>query len=161
MGERPDPTCDRYGKRWPRLKQTVDTYMREDPPTQPKLAIPITVIHHLLKRSWLRRQNTPSVLLQQAVADLTCIAFYFLLRVGEYTKPRSNSRKLTIPFDVKHVTFRNADGHIIPNTSTFDTLCTAKRVTITIPRSKNGMKGQTITQDCTGTNFSPVQSIAC
>ena len=160
MGELPNPTLDRTGERWARLKRTLENFKLQDPPTEPQLAIPITVVHRILRQSWRHPHSTRTALKHQAIADLINIAFYYLLRVGEYTKPRSQDPKLTIPFAVKHVTFWTRAGRKIPSTSSFAQLCTAARATIKIPRSKNGMKGQAITQDCTGTDFSPVRSLA-
>jgi hypothetical protein len=42
--------------------------------------------------------------LQEAINDLNNIAFYFLLRVGEYTHVSSKKRTLTIQFRVQDIT---------------------------------------------------------
>jgi hypothetical protein len=59
----------------------IKKFRDEDPPAQPKLAIPVSTITTISKNyRW-----TPHL---SAVADLTLIAFFYLLRVGEYTTPR-------------------------------------------------------------------------
>jgi hypothetical protein len=52
---------------------------------------------------------------QQATADLTMIAFYYLLRVGKYTiKGSRNSTKQTVQFKYKDVSFfkKNTRGQL-------------------------------------------------
>ena len=116
--------------------------------------MPVTVPEHLLLS--LTQQSDPK---QVAIADLTNIAFYYLLRVGEYTKPR-NTKTLTIPFRVMDITFRNSSGQLIPNHSPLEILLQATEATIQIPDQKNGEKGQCIHNECTGTILSPVKSLA-
>ena len=93
------------------------------------------------------------------MARLITVAFYYLLRVGEYTKP-TNKRKRTIPFCVGDVTFRTANGYIIPNTAKLSHLLQASEATLKIDNQKNGSRGQTIHQECTGKNTSPVRALA-
>ena len=95
-----------------------------------------------------------------AEADLATIAFYFLLRVGEYTPARSNHNKHTHTFCVKNVIFWDSNGFLIPHTSTPAQLDKATKAAIVIPTQKNGIKGQCIHQDCTGTAYSPVKALA-
>lgn len=132
----------------------IQGYKRSDPRSQPQLAVPVGVPEHLLSLAF--NQNNPQF---SAVADLANIAFYFLLRAGEYTRPR-NKKQLTVPFRVMDVTFRDASGRLIPNTAPLVTLLTATEATIRIPDQKNGMKGQCVHQKCTHTPFSPIHSLA-
>ena len=47
---------------------------------------------------------------QKAIANLTLIAFYYLLLVGEYTcRRRHSDEKQTVQFRVKDVTFFKCD----------------------------------------------------
>ncbi len=59
----------------------IKKFRDEDPPAQPKLAIPVSTITAISEN--YRRTSHLS-----AVADLTLIAFFYLLCVGEYTTPR-------------------------------------------------------------------------
>ena len=81
------------GKRCP-FKETEDNYVlpikrlveglkRDDPPAIPQLAVPIAVPEECCKRGL-----ASSSYCEQATGDLTIIAFYYLLRCGEYTAPR-------------------------------------------------------------------------
>ncbi len=64
-----------------RLQQTLDGWHHEDPPTSKKLPVKSDVPEYLVNKSGHRLATA----LDQAVADLTTIMFYYLLCVGEYT----------------------------------------------------------------------------
>ena len=115
------------------------------------------MVEHTLHHALATAQANNSHL--QAQADLCNIAFYFLLRVGEYTHPRTTGTRNTKPFAVKNVTFWNG-SRIVPNTASLDQLLQATSATIVIPRQTNGVKGQSIHQQCTGTRLSPIKSLA-
>ena len=59
-----------------------------------------------------------------------------------------------------HITFRDSNGNLIPNDSPLSVLLTAAEATIRIPDQKNGVKGQCIHVQCTGSKFSPIKSLA-
>ena len=86
-------TCELVGEPSPIL-QTEKTYKvpvawlvegfrREDPPSTPQLAIPVTVPEQCLISGYKSDSNK-----QKAIGDLAIISFYYLLRVGEYTNPK-------------------------------------------------------------------------
>jgi hypothetical protein len=77
-------------------------YRRDDPKSSPQLAVPVSITEHLLNQHWAHPQHCPQ---REAIADLTNVAFYYLLRVGEYTKPRATATN-TIPIRIKDITFR-------------------------------------------------------
>jgi hypothetical protein len=64
-----------------RLQQTLDGWRHKDPPTSKKLPVKSDILEYLVNESGHRLATA----LNQAVADLTTIAFYYLLRVREYT----------------------------------------------------------------------------
>ena len=88
-------------------------------------------------------------------------AFYYLLRVGEYTRPRttSSNSKRTINFRVNDVGFFK-EGKILPRTSSLKTLLTADACTLKIENQKNGRMGETIHHEKTGTKQCPVIALA-
>ena len=117
------------------------------------------LVHHMTET--LHSTHSPAVRpMAQATADLTTIAFYYLLRVGEYTQPPTDKRRNTHPFAVHNVTFWDAEDRIIPVESPWARLQQATAATITIPRQKTGRKGQSIHQQCTGLPTSPVKALA-
>ena len=133
----------------------MECYRREDPPPQPKLAVPISVAHHAL----LQGQLSPDPK-QTAIGELICTAFYYLLRVGEYTHSPPKNRTRTQRFRVQDVFFRRADHSLIPNTAPLSELLTATHATLQISNQKNGRRGQCIHHHCTGVATSPVKALA-
>ena len=128
-------------------------YKQQDPIAKPKLAVPVTVPHHIVLTG-LSSKDAKT----RAVGDLCCIAFYYLLRVGEYTYEKQ--RKRTQRFRIKDITFRRADHSIIPNTAPLHDLWQAKFATLRISNQKNGLRGQCIHQECTGLSTSPIKALA-
>ena len=88
------------------------------------------------------------------------IAFYYLLRVGEYTKQQGSKKKRTVAFRLSDITLRDCKGKPIPHTAPLSTLLQATEATLRITNQKNGVKGQCIHNECTGDNGSPVKSLA-
>ena len=96
--------------------------------------------------------------LQEATGHLAVIAFYFLLRSGEYTKPRKVKRNgkmvratRTVQFRVRDIGFWK-DGKILPRRSPLSLLLQADSATMKITNQKNGRTGQTLHQESTGSN---------
>ena len=94
------------------------------------------------------------------------VAFYYLLRVGEYTKPRyviQQGKKVpatrTRQFTVADVGFFK-EGRLMPRSSSLDTLLTCDMGVLKISNQKNGRMGETITQEATGTAMCPVRALA-
>ena len=136
---------------------------RQDPPAVPQLAVPIAVPKHMLRTAQVI--NTPLAL---AVGDLTIIAFFFLLRIGEYTRPpidlrtkqpKSNSKR-TVQFRLGDIGFFK-NGKILPRKSKLSILLTADEVTLKITDQKNGTMGQVIHHKATHRSSDcPVQAVA-
>jgi hypothetical protein len=148
-----------------RLDQQMKNYRREDPATSPQLAVPVSITESMLRFARSKAHRGRRNALLEAIADLICIAFYYLLRVGEYTnthgsKPKKDLRTQTKPFRVRDITFRNSNGKCIPNNASLDRLLAASEATMRIPNQKSGVKGQCIHNECTETEFSPVKCLA-
>ena len=140
----------------------VEGLRREDPPAVPQLAVPVTVAHHAFAEGLFFAESEKL----KASGCLASIAFYFLLRVGEYTKPRfvtRNNKKVratrTIQFSVGNIGFFK-DGKILPKTSPLEVLLTADAATLKISNQKNGRMGDTIHQKATGKDGCPIQALA-
>ena len=95
----------------------------------------------------LQRQAAESghATINAAIGDLATVAFFFLLRVGEYTMPAANRKTRTVQFRVKDVTFYK-NNVILPLTSPLATLLSADGVSLNISNQKNGTRGETIHQ---------------
>ena len=75
------------------IERQLEGYKRADPPAQAKLAIPVKVVNHIHDVG-----QAKATARAMAIADMCLIAFYFLLRVGEYTAPRKGADTRTVQF---------------------------------------------------------------
>ena len=89
----PNPTYRSEGRYWLKLERLIEAYRRQDPPPQHKLAVPVAVVNHLMAVGG--KSNSDKL---KAICDMSAIAFYFLLRVGEYTGHRRTERRWTKQF---------------------------------------------------------------
>jgi len=83
---------------------------------------------------------------QQAVGDLTVIAYYYLLRIGEYTtKTRRKKKTRTRQFRAKDVTFFKLNEHgrlePLPKWARDSEILAADAATLRISNQKNGHAG--------------------
>ena len=102
LAAKPNP-CYKDGytpKYWKALEQQIEAYRRQDPVPQPKLAVPVTVPHWCVATGLA--STSPK---DRAVGDLTNVAFYYLLRVGEYTYLPPTRKRRTQQFRVRDVKF--------------------------------------------------------
>jgi hypothetical protein len=139
----------------------VEGYRREDPPAIPQLAVPITVPNAAYNAAM--ESSDPKI---QATGCLTLIAFYFLLRVGEYTRPRyirRNGQQVratrTIQFTYMNVGFFK-DGKVVSRTSPLSTLLQCDSATLKITNQKNGRMGDTVHHKANGSQMCPVKALA-
>jgi hypothetical protein len=65
----------------PCLQQMLDGFRKADAPTQKQLPVEADVPEYLVKLG----QDPEARELDCAIGDLTMVAFYYLLRIGEYT----------------------------------------------------------------------------
>ena len=96
---------------------------------------------------------------QKAVADIAIIAFYYLLRVGEYTHTPASTKKLTQAFRLQDVTLwenQTILDHNLPLTALL-IRCTA--ATLRISNQKNGKRNQAIHHYATTTDTYPVKAL--
>ena len=158
LDELPNPLYSQQGlgrTYWKRLDRAINSYKTEDPATSPQLAVPVAITEHLVEKG----NNPTSSRKTQAACDLCNIAFYYLLRVGEYTLTSSKKRKRTVQFQLQNITLRK-NGQAIPHTAPLHDLLQADEATLKITNQKNGTKGQCIHNECTGTKYSPIKSLA-
>ena len=70
-----------------RIKRAVEGWRREDPLAIPQLAVPVTVPLQMAEAAYQF-----GTAFAKAIADLTLIGFFYLLCVGEYTRPQVVTR---------------------------------------------------------------------
>jgi hypothetical protein len=139
----------------------VEGMRRDDPPAIPQLAVPIGVANAVFEA------GTCSPLQHvKTVGCLTLTAFYYLLRVGEYTQPRFvtlNGTKVratrTKQFIVGNVGFFTGNT-VLPRTSPLSMLLSASSATLKITNQKNGRMGDTIHQKAISGPNCPVVALA-
>jgi hypothetical protein len=84
----------------PAVQVVLDWYGKTDPPTNKKLPVESDVPELLVDLGY-GKGGTPH---SQAIGNLALIAFYYLLRIGEYTiKSKCNNTKQTVQFKLKDV----------------------------------------------------------
>jgi hypothetical protein len=95
----------------------------------------------------------------EAVTDVVIIAFFYLLRVGEYTTPHSTRTKKTIPLrdcDIR-LWYR---GKIIPHSAGLWALVQVNSATICIAHTKNGTNGTVVHYEAIGGPICPIAAMA-
>jgi len=141
-----------------RLARQLEAYRRNDPPTQQKLAIPLSIPKWIFLNS--RTSNNPHM---RAIGELCLIAFFFLLRVGEYTTNKNNDIADN-PHRTRTQQFRLGDIKFYANHQaiTLDQLKAnpnkADLVRLRIANQKNGRRGQTLSHTATTKPTCPVKA---
>ena len=139
------------------LDPAFSSYIKQckkiDPAPQPQQALPMSTVRWIadrLSKGPLRRVRI--------AAHLIVVAFFFLLRVGEYT-PSSQPRQ-TIPLRKKDIKLWRKHKRL-SNDSPLEVLLTADAVTIKMENQKNGKKDSILHhEDSRIPGFSPVSSMA-
>lgn len=119
------------------LTMQMETYRREDPATDKQVAVPVSIPNFIFLDT--RNSNDRRV---KAIGELTLIAFYFLLRVGEYTYHGKGARR-TQQFRLCDLKFF-AKGHQIQPETLPKLAGMVDLVSMTIDNQKNGHRGQTL-----------------
>jgi hypothetical protein len=96
----------------------------------------------------------------KAIGDMCLIAFYFLLRVGEYTSHRKGANTRTVQFRARDIVFWDENLCRIPNEASLEKLLQAHSATMTIDNQKNGTRGGTIHQNALKTQRCPIKGLA-
>ncbi len=135
----------------PRLQQTYDGWRKQDPPTSKMLPVESDVPEWLVDRG----RDALATELDKAVGDLVMVAFYYLLRIGEYTvKGTRNDTKQTVQFKLEDVTFfrKNSEGNLrcVPRDAPEHMLMTADGATLKLDNQKNGWKGVCVYHQANG-----------
>jgi hypothetical protein len=156
VGVNPTKVLGGDNKLLPRLSQTLDGWRKSDPPPTKNLPVEADIPEYLCHLG-LAKNASP---LDKAVGDLAVIAFYYLLRVGEYTiKGTRNSSKQTVQFKVEDVTFfgKDSSGNLVQvgRNAPRELIMSAQSATLKLDNQKNGWRGVCIHQEANG------ESVAC
>lgn len=119
-----------------RLARQLRGYTKQDPPPARVKPIPVPVLR-------LACQLAEAVNSEESLAavDMIWLAFFFLLRPGEYTTPAEESH----PFRIEDIRLWNNEA-FIPHltTATEADISSATFVALVFTTQKNGVKGETI-----------------
>ena len=133
-----------------RLSRMFRAYGRQDPPPNRVKPIPISLIRRIANRS----DNGTAK--DRAVADMIIIAFFFLLRPGEYTGTENDDT----PFRFQDIQLCIGQLVIPLLTSTNAQLWAATSVSLTFTTQKNGVRGEVVNHGLSGHNLlCPVRAV--
>ena len=149
----PSPVVTAQGKYHPKIGQHIEGYKRSDPAPQFQLAVPLTV------PAFMHLFGSTGTAKQQAVGDMALIAFYYLLRVGEYTSSATNKTKLTQAFRLRDVTLWNDNTVLNPSLPIEVLLQQCTAATLRISNQKNGKRNQAIHHKATTSDTCPAKSL--
>ena len=113
----------------------IAAWKKQDPPPSRVKPIPVQVIRRI---AFIASQSTCAI--AQTTADMIIIAFFFLLRPGEY----SDSASDTQPFDLRSVQLFLGLHRLNLSTATDADLLAAASCSLTFDRQKNGVRGEVI-----------------
>ena len=140
----------------------LDGWEKGDPPTRKMLPVESDVPEFMASLGTM----PDATQLDKAIGDLGLIAFYYLLRVGEYTcKAARNDTKQTVQFKMEDITFfkRNRAGELrcLPRNAPDALISSADGATLKLDNQKNGWKGACIFQEANGDpHYCPVRAVA-
>ena len=125
---------------------------KNDPRPRPQQALPSSTV------LWIAHHfgQAPNPRLR-AAANIIVVAFFFLLRVGEYTDSTDAREKLTVPLRLQDVKLWRND-QLLDHRLPFDELIKADAVTIRLENQKNGFKGAILHHYASNRALCPVRS---
>jgi hypothetical protein len=134
------------------ISRLLKSYCNKDLPPQPKLALPVSTIEAISRNyRWTEHLH--------AAANLVTIAFFYLLRVGEYTLPACSRRRCTIPLRKSDIRLWQ-NRVLLHHSAGVNTLLSADSATICIANTKNGTKGAVVHHEAFGGPLCPVAALA-
>ncbi len=138
-----DPRKNTTGQIDFRLQRQDKSYKRFDPPPDRVKPVPIQVVMHALAAAY----GIAGTIALQCIADMCCIAFFFLLRPGEYTGTKGGN---TCPFKLEDVQLfigaRRLDLLLAPIVE----IQTSTSASLTFTNQKNGVRGEVISHSKSG-----------
>ena len=133
----------------------LKSFRDRDAAPKPQVALPV----HAIALAAAARNDPNASPREIATAHLIVMAFYFLLRVGEYTLPPEHRTTRTVQFRICDIRFWQGQT-LLPPTSDAAILAAASSVTLIMDNQKNGQRGDIIHQDAVHADFCPVRSAA-
>lgn len=137
------------------IKILLQGYVNKDPPAQPKLAVPVSVPNKMYDIDCTKTERA------KCIGDFGLIAFYYLLRFGEYTYSKLSERRRTQQFHLRDVTLWCNTERLDPELPLDVLYKRYTAATLNISNQKNGVRAQTIHQEAIFTRYCPIKAIIC
>jgi hypothetical protein len=141
-----DPRLTPAGELDIRLLRQLSSYTKVDPPPNRVKPIPINILQQAATVARLSAHP-----LQQAIADMLILGFYFLLRPGEYA---ATSNPEAAPFCLKSVKLYQHNRLLHPTHSPLRELEAVTFVGLEFDTQKTGVRGEVIGLGRSGRHFS-------
>lgn len=141
-----DPRLNSAGTTDFRLARMLAAWKKEDPPANRVKPIPIQVIRRI---AFIAQHLPEDAHVLRATADMIIIAFFYLLRPGEYTDSPSD----TTPFSLGDVQLMLGSRRIDLLTCPLSLLQEARGGSLTFTTQKNGVPNEVIRLNRSGDNF--------
>ena len=135
----PDLRKDVHGKTNFRLACQMRAYRKQNAPPKRVKPLPITIVLHVLNAAYASNSQG-----QRAIADMITVAFFYLLRPGEYTGTTTNDT----PFRLRDVTLHLEQKQLTAQAAVEIEAATA--VTYEFTTQKNGIKGERLSYGRSG-----------
>ena len=147
----PDPRLDASGAVDFRITRMLKAYSKQDPPPNRVKPVPVPVLRRIMSVA-----NATEDPFAQGLADMICLAFFFLLRPGEYAKSQSEST----PFEFKDVQLFLGQQRLQLDTATPAQIFSCTFASLTFDKQKNAVRGEVAGHAPTGAaDLCPVRSI--
>jgi hypothetical protein len=134
----PDPRRDTFGGIDFRIQRHIKSYHKVDNPPCRVKPIPITIIVYIMSSAFGRERNEEDL----TIADMITIAFFFLLRPGEYTGTIADDT----PFRLEDVALYIRDRRLDVMTASFVEIDAATSVSYKFTTQKNGTRDEKLVQ---------------
>ena len=141
--EQTSPVVTKEGKLHLQLRRQLDNFRKADPPPKSQLALPYSAIvfihntHHL--------STNPQT---KATAELCIIAWYYLLRVGEYTFTKIPEQRQTVQLRLQDVSLWHHHEKLNLTLPLHYLLAHCTSATLCINNQKNGKRNSIIHHHC-------------
>jgi hypothetical protein len=150
-----DPRLDSHGAVDLRLKHQLRHYSKTDPPPRRVKPIPIPILRHLVQHVFEDDNATEA---RKAVADLLIIAYYFLMRPGEYCT--SAGEDSSHPFHTDEIELWVGQRQLNLVTASEQELLTATFCILAFSNQKNANRGEKVGHATSGDHlFCPVRAL--
>lgn len=135
-----------------RIQRQLSCYTKQDPPPNRVKPIPVPILMNIMATALIA-----ATAFSVCVADMIAVAFFFLLRPGEYTGSSSESA----PFRLADVQLFHGQLRLDLATATDAALLSATFASLTFTTQKNGVLGEVVGLAHSGNpQFSPTICLA-